>query len=97
MRAPSLVAWLALPTVTPLRILDASKVQHKIRLAAIDAPEKSQAFGNKSKQALSKLCFDKQAIIKVVDTDRYGRTVGEVICAGTNVNEAMVRSGMAWV
>ena len=80
-----------------LTILDESKVQHKIRLAAIDAPEKSQAFGNKSKQALSDLCFDKQASIEVVDTDRYGRTVGEVTCAGTNANEAMVRSGMAWV
>ena len=80
-----------------LTLLDASKVQHKIRLAAIDAPEKSQAFGNKSKQALSDLCFDKQASIKVVDTDRYGRTVGEVSCGATNANEAMVRSGMAWV
>jgi endonuclease YncB( thermonuclease family) len=80
-----------------LTLLDASKVQHKIRLAAIDAPEKSQAFGNKSKQALSDLCFDKQASIEVVDTDRYGRTVGEVSCAGNNANEAMVRSGMAWV
>jgi endonuclease YncB( thermonuclease family) len=80
-----------------LTILGVSKVQHKIRLAAIDAPEKSQAFGNKSKQALSDLCFDKHASIKVVDTDRYGRTVGEVTCAGNNANEAMVRSGMAWV
>jgi endonuclease YncB( thermonuclease family) len=80
-----------------LTVLDSSNHQHKIRLAAIDAPEKSQAFGNKSKQALSDLCFNKQASIKVVDTDRYGRTVGEVTCAGTNANDAMVRSGMAWV
>jgi endonuclease YncB( thermonuclease family) len=80
-----------------LTLLDESKVQHKIRLAAIDAPEKAQAFGNRSKQALSDLCYDKVASIKVVDTDRYGRTVGELSCAGTNANEAMVRSGMAWV
>jgi micrococcal nuclease len=80
-----------------LTLLDESKVQHKIRLAAIDAPEKAQAFGNRSKQALSDLCYDKAASIKVVDTDRYGRTVGEVTCAGTNANEAMVKSGMAWV
>lgn len=80
-----------------LTMLDESHTQHKIRLAAIDAPEKAQAFGNRAKQALSGFCYDKQAIIKVVNTDRYGRTVGEVDCAGTNANEAMVQSGFAWV
>lgn len=80
-----------------LTILDSSKTQHKIRLAAIDAPEKAQPFGQKSKQALSDICFSKQASIKVVDTDRYGRTVGEITCSGTNANELMVRSGFAWV
>lgn len=38
-------------------ILDRAKVQHKIRPAGIDAPEKSQDFGEKSKQALSFLVF----------------------------------------
>lgn len=80
-----------------LTILDSTNTQIKIRLAAIDAPEKAQAFGQKGKQALSDICFDKHATIKVVDTDRYGRTVGEVTCAGTNANETMVRSGFAWV
>ena len=34
-------------------VLDAEKVQHKIRLQGIDAPEKAQAFGTKSKERLS--------------------------------------------
>jgi endonuclease YncB( thermonuclease family) len=34
-------------------ILNASDTQHKIRLTGIDAPERKQAFGIKSKEHLS--------------------------------------------
>lgn len=71
--------------------------QIKIRLAAIDAPENSQAYGNRAKQQLSDLCFAKNATLKVVSTDRYGRTVGDIYCAGSNANLEMVKSGLAWV
>ncbi|MGU5717229.1 thermonuclease family protein [Aeromonas taiwanensis] len=70
--------------------------QVKIRLADIDAPEKSQPWGQRSKQALSELCFQKRAEIRPSTTDRYGRTVARVICEGTDANLAQVRSGMAW-
>jgi micrococcal nuclease len=69
----------------------------KIRLANIDAPEKAQAFGQRAKQSLSELCFGKDATYRVVDVDRYGRTVAEVACAGVNVNHEQVARGMAWV
>ena len=70
--------------------------QMVIRLAEIDAPEKAQAFGQRSKELLSTLCFKKQAEIRPSTRDRYGRTVARVLCAGTDANAAMVRSGMAW-
>lgn len=80
-----------------LTVLDADKVQHKIRLAEIDAPEKSQPFGQRSKQSLSDLCFKREAQVHVQDRDRYGRVVGRVSCDGIDANAEQVRRGMAWV
>lgn len=34
-------------------VLDVDKMQHKVRLTGIDATEKKQSFGNRSKQSLS--------------------------------------------
>ncbi len=80
-----------------LTVLDAGNTQFKIRLAAIDAPEKAQAFGQRGKEKLSDICYGKQATINVKSTDRYGRSVGDVNCAGINANETMIQSGLAWV
>lgn len=69
----------------------------KIRLANIDAPEKKQAFGQRSRQSLSELCWKKNAKYEVQDIDRYKRTVAVVHCGGVNVNRLQVERGMAWV
>ncbi len=71
--------------------------QVKVRLAEIDAPEKRQAFGIKSKEALSGMCFRRTAELRVVDHDRYGRTVARIKCDGVDANAEQVRLGMAWV
>lgn len=71
--------------------------QVKVRLVEIDAPEKAQAFGNRSKQSLSEMCFDKEAQIQEKSKDRYGRTLGRVYCAGMDTSAEQVRRGMAWV
>tara|TARA_R110000822_G_scaffold301108_1_gene424768 strand:+ start:832 stop:1275 length:444 start_codon:yes stop_codon:yes gene_type:complete len=68
----------------------------KIRLANIDAPEKKQAFGERSKQSLSELCFGKDAQYVTQTIDRYGRTVAVVTCDGVQVNRAQVERGLAW-
>lgn len=71
--------------------------QVKIRLAGIDAPEKKQAFGQKSKENLSDLCFQTEAKVAPKSTDRYGRTVADVQCQGKDAGQAQVKTGMAWV
>lgn len=69
----------------------------KIRLGNIDAPEKKQAFGERSKQSLSDMCYRKDATYIIQNIDRYGRTVAVVRCAGVEVNHAQVERGLAWV
>lgn len=77
-------------------LLSLSKELHRIRLAGIDAPEKSQPFGSVAKRALSDLVFDRQVVVLVGKSDRYGRLVGKVLVAGTDANLQMVRNGFAW-
>ena len=72
-----------------------------IRLEHIDAPEKRQSFGTKSKQKLSDLCFGKNVTIisngRNGNYDSRGRLISEIILEdGTNVNKEMVKSGLAW-
>lgn len=69
----------------------------KLRLANVDAPEKRQPFGQRARQSLSDLCWNKDAQYEKQDTDRYGRTVAVVTCGGVKVNRAQVERGLAWV
>ena len=78
-------------------LLTGSNDQVKIRLAEIDAPEKKQPYGNRSKQALSDLIFGKQVTARVVTIDRYGRTVARLYVGDVDVSREMVRAGAAWV
>lgn len=80
-----------------LTVLDASKTQHKIRLAGIDAPEKAQPFGTRSRQALSEYVFSKDVTVLVVDVDRYKRVVGIVMLGGKDINQQLVAEGHVWV
>ena len=68
-----------------------------VRLAEVDAPEKAQPYGSRSKQNLSALCFHKPAQVRPVSVDRYGRTVAHVTCDGHDASADQVRAGMAWV
>jgi endonuclease YncB( thermonuclease family) len=75
----------------------------KIRLADIDAPEvahtgsqKSQRYGAASRDTLKTLILHKRVEVDTLAIDKYGRTVALLKLGALNVNEEMVRRGMAW-
>lgn len=70
--------------------------QIKIRLHGIDCPEKAQDFGNVAKSFLSEMIAGKNVEVEKLDSDRYGRTIGMVTIDGVNVNEELLKSGLAW-
>jgi endonuclease YncB( thermonuclease family) len=68
----------------------------RVRLSWIDAPEKSQAFGQRSKQHLSELLFGREVELHTQGLDRYGRTLAVIFVNGIDANLEQVRGGMAW-
>lgn len=79
-----------------LTVLDSTKMPHRVRLSGIDAPEKRQPFGERSKENLSRLAFGKDARAECHKQDRYGRQVCRVSVAGQDVAVAQLESGLAW-
>ncbi len=77
-------------------ILDADRVQHRVRIAGIDAPEKSQAFGEAAKQSLARLVHGQRVDAHCPKRDRYGREVCSVYLGARDVGLEQVRSGYAW-
>ena len=79
-----------------IKALAAGNELLRVRLSWIDAPEKSQAFGQRSKQHLSELVFGREVELHTHGLDRYGRTLAVVMLDGVDINLEQVRSGMAW-
>ena len=80
-----------------ITVLDAQNTQNKIRLYGIDAPEKAQDFGNKSREKLASLVAGKDVVVTVIDIDQYGRNVGRINIDGKEVAEEMLKAGLVWV
>ena len=103
-----IVRFLELRKGTPFRVIavkdgdtieavnDSTRETITVRLAHVDAPEKSQAFGKAAKQFVSDFCYNKTVSIDVQETDRYGRAVALVYVNGRNMNLELVKAGFAW-
>ena len=69
-----------------------------VRLACIDAPETSQVLGIDARRILQEqLPIGTEVSLRSKATDRYGRTVAEVLKGTTNINQTLVATGAAFV
>jgi endonuclease YncB( thermonuclease family) len=71
----------------------------EIRLAEIDAPEKSQPYSDVSRNELTNLIGGEPVRIEIYDIDAYGRIVAHIyrLSDQLHVNAWMVGEGLAWV
>ncbi|EKO7480436.1 thermonuclease family protein [Salmonella enterica] len=96
---------------TVTRVLDGDTVEVteakqtvRVRLVDIDAPEKAQPYGQKSKQHLLELVKGGGSVmVQVKGKDRYGRVLGRLWlkecsdrCVAKDAGAEMVKSGLAW-
>ena len=79
-----------------ITLLDTTNIRHKIRLSGIDAPEKSQPYGMRSKKSLSDLVFGQMVRVDTYKADRFGRELGKVQFKGQDVNLEQLKRGLAW-
>ena len=68
----------------------------RVRLYGIDAPEKGQDFSKKASSFVYDLCQNKQVRVEVKGTDQYKRVLGVVYAGSVNVNEELLKNGLAW-
>ncbi|MGE0621149.1 MAG: thermonuclease family protein [Pseudomonadales bacterium] len=85
--------------------LTADGVDHRVRLAAIDAPEHGQPYADEARRELSRLVLDRAARLETERADPFGRLVGRLwvqpqSCPGCgqtlDAGLAMLTTGHAW-
>ena len=94
----------AIITGKVIKVLDGDTIDifynnkpERIRFNGIDAPEKGMPHGQKAKQFVLDLAAQKIVSVNVTDTDRYGRSIGDITLPdGRNLNREVVKAGYAW-
>ena len=78
-------------------VLASPQQRIRCRLHGIDAPEKTQPFGQASKKSLSELVYRKAIDVETVGTDPYCRSICRLRIGTLDVNREQLARGMAWV
>ncbi len=100
--APAAMAWtltgrvVAIVSGDTIKVRDERQVQHTVRLAGIDAPEKFQQYGQRSLDSLRELVFQRNVAVEIPGQDRSAPRVGKVLLEGRDMNLEQLYLGAAW-
>lgn len=70
----------------------------KVRLVGVNTPEKGVRGADASKYFVEKLCLNREVSLDIDNSkhsDKYGRTLAVVIVDGKNLNEMLLKEGLA--
>jgi endonuclease YncB( thermonuclease family) len=70
----------------------------KVRLVGVNTPEKGVSGSDASTYFTKKLCLNREVSLDIDDSkhsDKYGRTLAVVIVDGKNLNEMLLKEGLA--
>lgn len=79
-----------------LIVRDTSGEEIEIRIHAIDAPERDQAYADESRGALRKMLEGEEIVVVEHTRDRYKRVVAKLVVDGRDVGLSQVAGGYAW-
>ena len=77
-------------------VLDVGGGRHRIRLAAIDAPERNQPWGQFATRELRRQVAGQPIVVEWNKRDRWKRLIGIVRLNGEDMNLHMVERSLAW-
>lgn len=90
-------------TATVIRVVDGDTYQmlkagrvFTVRLANVDAPESTQAFGGEATKNANVLLFGKTVLVDSIGKDRYNRMIASITIKNIALDSLMVRNGWAW-
>ncbi len=79
-----------------LTLRTAQPLDYQVRIAGIDAPEKRQPFGTKSRESLSSMVAGRNVTVIWHKRDQYGRLVAQVFADSHDVGLIQIERGLAW-
>lgn len=77
-------------------LIDAAQQEHSLRLAGIDAPERSQPFGFAARLNLAQAVLGRAVRFEIRKHDRPGRAVGRLLVDGADAAQGLLEQGLAW-
>jgi endonuclease YncB( thermonuclease family) len=77
-------------------VVEGQGIRQKVRLSAIDTPERDQPWGDSATREMRRLVAGKDVSVHWYKTDRWDRLIGNVLVDGEDAGLLMIERGMAW-